>query len=110
MRDRSPQVRFTGRNYVLPRTGQEGIPVVSVNTSRVEVEIYRIGDRSLCRRSVPDDFLDQLSGYSAEAIANEKGVKDLVGRARHRLRAQPGRGHGFPGPRRRSARSSRAST
>ena len=33
VRDRSPQVRFTGRNYVLPRTGQEGIPVVSVNTA-----------------------------------------------------------------------------
>ena len=29
VRDRSPQVRFTGRNYVLPRTGQEGIPLVS---------------------------------------------------------------------------------
>ena len=39
VRDRSPQVRFTGRNYVLPRTGQEGIPVVSVNTPSVEVSV-----------------------------------------------------------------------
>ena len=38
VRDRSPQVRFTGRNYVLPRTGQEGIPVVSVNTAGAEVD------------------------------------------------------------------------
>ena len=26
VRDRSPQVHFTGKNYVLPRVGQEGIP------------------------------------------------------------------------------------
>ncbi len=32
VRDRKPFVRFTGRAYVLPRTGQRGIPVVSVNT------------------------------------------------------------------------------
>ena len=38
---------FTGRNYVLPRVGQEGIPLVSVNTAKVDVEISRIGDRNL---------------------------------------------------------------
>ena len=32
VRDRKPFVRFTGKAYVLPRTGQRGIPVVSVNT------------------------------------------------------------------------------
>ncbi len=60
VRDRSPQVRFTGRNYVLPRTGQEGIPVVSVNTAKVEVEVYRIGDRNLLPTVRSDDFLGQL--------------------------------------------------
>ena len=34
VRDRKPFVRFTGRAYVLPRTGQRGIPLVSVNTQR----------------------------------------------------------------------------
>ena len=33
VRDRNPLVRFTGKAYVLPRTGQRGIPLVSVNTS-----------------------------------------------------------------------------
>ena len=33
----SPFVRFTGKAYVLPRTGQRGIPVVSVNTATVKV-------------------------------------------------------------------------
>jgi hypothetical protein len=47
VRDRKPLVRFTGKAYVLPKTGQRGIPVVSVNTSTVSLEIYRIGDRNL---------------------------------------------------------------
>ena len=35
VRDRKPLVRFTGKAYVLPRSGQRGIPVVSVNTKAV---------------------------------------------------------------------------
>jgi alpha-2-macroglobulin len=47
VRDRRPDVRFSSTAYVLPRTGQRGIPVISVNTRAVAVEIYRIGDRNL---------------------------------------------------------------
>ncbi|MCZ3003965.1 hypothetical protein NYY90_20500, partial [Acinetobacter baumannii] len=43
VRDRKPNVQFTGRNYVLPRVGQEGLPVVTVNASKVDVTVYRIG-------------------------------------------------------------------
>ncbi|WP_245265205.1 alpha-2-macroglobulin family protein [Microvirga flocculans] len=75
VRDRSPQARFTGRNYVLPSTGQEGIPVVSVNTAKVDIEVYRIGDRNLLPTVRSYDFLGQLSRYSAAEIAREKGVK-----------------------------------
>lgn len=75
VRDRSPQARFTGRNYVLPSTGQEGIPVISINTKKVDVEVYRIGDRSLLPTVRSYDFLGQLSRYSAAEIGREKGVK-----------------------------------
>ncbi|MFL5078468.1 MAG: alpha-2-macroglobulin family protein [Microvirga sp.] len=75
VRDRSPQVRFTGRNYVLPRTGQEGIPLVSVNTAGAEVEIYRIGDRNLLPTVRSEEFLGQINRSSAETIATEKGRK-----------------------------------
>ena len=40
----------TGRAYVLPSRGQQGIPVVTVNTDEVEIEVYRIGDRIARRR------------------------------------------------------------
>ena len=75
VRDRSPSVRFTGKNYVLPKTGQQGIPVVTINTSSVEVEVYRIGGRSLLPTVRSEDFLEQASGSSAMAIATEKGQK-----------------------------------
>lgn len=63
VRDRASLVRFTGKNYVLPRVGQEGIPVVSVNTSKIAVTIARIGDRNLLPTLRSGDFLGQLSTY-----------------------------------------------
>ena len=50
----------------------------------VEVEIYRIGDRNLLPTVRSEDFLGQLSGYAAETIATEKGVKIWTGIARRR--------------------------
>src|SRR5262249_49859469 len=40
VRDRKPFVRFSGKAYVLPRAGQRGIPVLSVNTNSVTLSIY----------------------------------------------------------------------
>ncbi|HYY84853.1 MAG TPA: alpha-2-macroglobulin, partial [Beijerinckiaceae bacterium] len=74
VRDRSPQVRFTGRNYVLPRTGQEGIPVVTVNTGQVAIEVARIGDRNLLPTVRSDEFLGQLRRYKADKIPTETGA------------------------------------
>ena len=42
VRDRNPAVHFSSTAYVLPRTGQRGIPVISTNTRAVAVEIYRL--------------------------------------------------------------------
>jgi len=75
VRDRSPLVHFTGRNYVLPRAGQEGIPVVSVNTSKVAVDIIRIGDRNLLPTVRSEDFLSQLSPYRIKQYIETDGKK-----------------------------------
>ena len=79
VRDRSPQARFTGKDYVLPRVGQEGVPVVSVNTPKIAVDILRIGDRNLVPTVRSDDFLSQLGSYRARQIINDKGVKVWTG-------------------------------
>jgi len=75
VRDRKPFVRFSGRAYVLPRAGQRGIPVLSVNTKAVALSIYRIGDRNLVDTLLGYDFQRNLSRYQAERLANERGVK-----------------------------------
>lgn len=73
VRDRTPSVRFTGKNYVLPRTGQQGIPVVSVNAGKLDLEVMRIGDRNLINSVHSEDFLGQLGSYSARQISSDKG-------------------------------------
>ncbi|MBR2117193.1 MAG: alpha-2-macroglobulin [Pseudomonadota bacterium] len=79
VRDRKPFVRFTGRAYVLPRTGQKGIPLVSVNTPSVSVNIFRIGDRNLINSVLGSDFQRSLSSYELSDLGNEKGVKVWTG-------------------------------
>src|SRR5581483_1302874 len=75
VRDRKPFVRFAGKAYVLPRTGQRGIPVLSVNTKAVAMSIYRIGDRNLVDTLLGYDFQRNLSRYQADRLANERGAK-----------------------------------
>ena len=75
VRDRKPFVRFTGRAYVLPRTGQRGIPLVSVNTPSVNVDVFRIGDRNLINTVVDSDFQKTLSSYQLSDLGDERGVK-----------------------------------
>jgi len=75
VRDRSAMARFTGRNYVLPRTGQQGIPVVSVNTNAVRIELARIGDRSLLPTVRSGNFMAQLSRYGVDEVLTQKGYK-----------------------------------
>jgi uncharacterized protein YfaS (alpha-2-macroglobulin family) len=75
VRDRKPLARFTGKAYVLPRTGQRGIPVVSVNTAAVALEIYRIGDRNLLETVVGRDFQKNLDRYDLNRLAEERGAE-----------------------------------
>ncbi len=73
VRDRKPLVRFSGRAYVLPRVGQRGIPVVSVNTSAVAVEVYRIGDRNLVSTVLGHDFQRTLNRYELARLREDRG-------------------------------------
>ena len=75
VRDRSPDVRFTGRNYVLPRNGQEGLPVVTVNTPSIDLKVFRISDRSLGPTLRGDLFLQSLDGSRTRKLAEETGTQ-----------------------------------
>jgi len=75
VRDRKPFVHFTGRAYVLPRTGQRGIPVVSVNTSAVTINVFRIGDRNLINAVIDSDFQRPIGKYQLSDLGDERGTK-----------------------------------
>ncbi len=80
VRDRKPSVHFTGRGYVLPRTGQRGIPIVSVNTKEVDIAIYRIGDRSLGAMIVNGEIFRQMYGGALKDLAEQKGEQVWSGK------------------------------
>lgn len=79
IRDRRPQVRFTGKSYVLPRTGQQGIPLVSVNSKVAKVDIFRVGDRNLIDTVLGNDFQRAISRYDAEQLRDERGQQVWTG-------------------------------
>ena len=75
VRDRSPQAHFAGRAYVLPRQGQLGAPLTTVNTAKVSIDVYRIGDRNLLAETARDDFLKPITLSRASEIESQDGVK-----------------------------------
>ncbi len=79
VRDRQPSVRFSTTGYVLPRTGQSGIPVISVNTRSVAIDIYRVSDRNLIDEIEgvgygSGDFQTSLSRYDIDQLKKSRGV------------------------------------
>jgi uncharacterized protein YfaS (alpha-2-macroglobulin family) len=89
VRDRSPSVRFLGRAYVLPKSGNAAIPVVSVNLDEVDLKIHRVGDRNLLAVIQDGLFDSALSGYSEARIRDRMGepVWSGTGEVERRLNA-----------------------
>mgnify|MGYP001384176439 CR=1 FL=1 len=80
VRDRAPAVRFTTKGFVLPRLGSQGIPVVSVNASEIEVKIYRVNERNLTNLLQKGSFLSQLTEYRAGSIGRDMGEQVWTGK------------------------------
>ncbi len=79
VRDRSPSVRFGGKAYVLPSVGQKGIPLVTVNTAAVQVDVVRVGDRGLIPNALSGDFQNRLSAYEFSDLRDGKAIKVFSG-------------------------------
>lgn len=80
VRDRRASARFAGSAYVLPRQGARGVPVITVNTEGLVVDILRVGDRALAREVVGGRFQRQLQPYEVEEIARDTGARVWTGR------------------------------
>src|SRR5262245_35362390 len=79
VKDRAPSVRTAGRGYVLPNRGQQGIPLVTVNTEKVDVEVYRIGDRSIAQALQSGDFQKQVPSYELSTLREKSGALIYTG-------------------------------
>jgi len=75
VKDRDPSVRFTSRAYVLPRSKNTSLPIVSVNLENVDLKIFRVGDRNIIRSIQDDFFARSLPEYREEELANSLGVE-----------------------------------
>jgi len=69
VRDRSPQVRFGGRAYVLPRSEKAGIPVETVNVDTLDLKLRRVSDRNLVRAIRESYFGRPLSKYEDDQFS-----------------------------------------
>ncbi len=73
IRDRQPAARFTGNNFVLPLAARRGIPLVTVNTDKADLKLFRIGERALSQLFQGWQFLQQLNPSQAEYLTNDIG-------------------------------------
>jgi len=71
--DRPAMASFRGSAFILPRSGADGIPVVSVNADKLNVAVYRIADRNLVPGSQDGRLFNPLTGSAAEALAEQHG-------------------------------------
>ena len=74
--DRAPAVSFRGRGDVLPLGGDPVLPVTSVNTDRVQLELFKIVDRSLIDRLAQGAVGMAQSGWSIAQL-EDRGARRL---------------------------------
>ena len=81
IRDRSPSVRFSGASYVLPKSANAAIPVVTVNLPEVDLAIHRIGERSILP-AMQDRLMDRaLNQLAEDKLAERTGEAIWTGKA-----------------------------
>ena len=73
VRDRAPQVRFEGRSYVLPRMVDAGLPVVTVNTTALDLALIRVSDRNLVRTLRDGYMAEPMDRWDADHVTAEMG-------------------------------------
>lgn len=81
VRDRTALVRFPGRAYVLPKGDGAAVPVVTVNTSKLDLTLYRVTDRNLLR-AVQNGYTSQpMAEWQEENFNGEVGSQVWKGTA-----------------------------
>ena len=73
VRDRKPALRFTGNQFVLPRVGTKGIPLVSINTKTANIQVFRVDERTISALIQDGKLLSRLDGYDIDGFTKNFG-------------------------------------
>lgn len=81
VRDRTPEVRFPGRSYVLPKSADAALPVETVNLDVIELQLRRVSDRNLLRAVQDGYFGRPLSTWEDETFGSKIAEEIWTGQA-----------------------------
>ena len=81
VRDRSPGVRFPGRGYVLPRSDDAAVPIETVNTDKLDLQLFRVTDRNLLRSLQNGYFGSPIADYQEYDFSEQIGTEIWKGTA-----------------------------
>lgn len=79
--DRDAVARFPGRSYILPKHAQASVPLTTINLDRVDLAIYRIGDRNLLRAMQGGYLSEPLSRWDLSGLKRNLGEELWTGSA-----------------------------
>ncbi|MEM8686181.1 MAG: PAN domain-containing protein, partial [Pseudomonadota bacterium] len=68
VRDRKPSARFNGSGFVLPASARRGIPLITINTDKAELKLYRVGQRALAPLLRGSTVLQRLSRWEVSDL------------------------------------------
>ncbi len=81
VRDRAAGVRFPGRAYVLPKGDAAFVPVDTVNTSALDLTLYRVTDRNLLRTLQNNYFSQPMAEWQEADFNGQVGTQVWKGTA-----------------------------
>ena len=71
--DRKPTLGFRGASYVLPKSGGQQLPLVSVNLDSARLRVLRINDRNLLQQIQSRRISRLLDGSDLQDISQQSG-------------------------------------
>lgn len=90
---RPPFVGFAGQGVILPRENADGVGIETINVSRLHVEVFRVPDRNLVRKSIqavdPAGEGEYLDTYGSSGVGDDgrrlwQGYVDVQGQSGER--------------------------
>ncbi|PHR57972.1 MAG: alpha-2-macroglobulin [Robiginitomaculum sp.] len=87
--NRPPYVAFVGNGVILPRIGAQGLAIETVNITTLNVEIFRVGDRMIARRSPQEGTATPEGDYSYEYSDAATQIRESIWKGTLPVKSSP---------------------